>query len=208
MRALALGMAVGALTLVGHGLGRGHLSVVAAVVVLGLALAVAAALTAFRLRLHSLVLFVVGFEVAGHWLLARLGHPTTGHGGGALHQGHVGAAIGGGAATPQLPAVVLDPSAGALQLPDLRMLAGHAAAATVIVALAWSADAALHGLEAALGRLLAVVFGAAYFVRVALIVPARAGGVAAARAVPALTPAAALPARSHRGPPAACAILG
>lgn len=206
MRALALGMAVGALTLVGHGLGRGHVSVVAAVVVMGLALAVAAALTSVRLRLPSLVIFVVGFEVAGHWLLARLGHPVTGDGGGHLHQAHAGASNVGAGATPQLPAVAFEPAAGAIQLPDLQMLAGHAAAASVIVALAWSADAALHRLEAALGRLLAVVFGAAYFVRVALIVPARAGGVAAARAVPALTPAAALPARSHRGPPLPCAI--
>lgn len=201
MRAASLGVAVGGLTLVGHGLGHGRTSVPAALLVMGLAIAVAAALTSTRLRLSVLVAFVVGFEFAGHWLLARL----SGHVGvvAESHAGHVppSGAVAHSAATAPLPLVDADPASVAMSLPDGRMLLGHGLAAALIVALAWSADSALHRLETALDRLLAVVFGPRFYIRVSILVPSFDAGMSAERVVPALTPTAALPALTHRGPP-------
>lgn len=183
---------------------------VAAMLVMGLSLAAAAALTGRRLHLPALAGFVVAFEGAGHWLLARLDGHGAGHLAMTAHQAHVSSvavgATGGAAATAQLPSIKFDPDALGLQLPDGRMLLGHAVAAGVIVLLAWSADAALHRLEGALDRLLAVVFGPAFYVRPGLIPPGREGGLATDCSVPAPPPpAVALPALSHRGPPAALA---
>lgn len=173
VRAVGLGLAAGALTIGGHTLGHGGVSLVAVMIVMGLAVAGAGALTSARLGLARLIGFVVVFEVAGHWLLTRL--TAAVHGGTAAGDHTHAAATAaittapahshaiGDVAASRLPRVNVDVAGlsadGLLPHLDIVMVSGHVLAAALIILLAWRADAALHAFEAALHRAIEVVLG-------------------------------------------------
>lgn len=199
LRATVVGLCVGLISVLGHTIGHGQLSPMAGLQVLCLALAGAGALTARRLRPWSLAAFVIGFQLAAHWLLGKMApHPVPGP---PLAPGSVRLHASDGVTAP------LHLSGAQLPLPspagvDWPMLAGHLLAAVIIVTLLWRADDALFSLAAAVRRAAVVLLGSALRGWPS-VVPARRS--------PVLPPATAPPGRNrylcwlaswrYRGPP-------
>lgn len=205
LRATVVGLCVGLISVLGHTIGHGQLSPMAGLQVLCLALAGAGALTARRLRPWSLAAFVIGFQLAAHWLLGKMApHPVPGP---SLAPGSAGSHASDGLAAPLHLTAPLHLSGAQLPLPspagvDWPMLAGHLLAAVIIVTLLWRADDALFSLAAAVRRAAVVLLGSALRGWPFVVV---------ARRSPVLPPATAPPGRNrylcwlaswrYRGPP-------
>lgn len=164
-RGSLLGLVVGVTTLVGHVAGHGSLALVPALMVVGLALAVAGALTGRRLRPAALLPFVVGFQVASHWVLSRAPVTPTGR-----PLGHAHGAGGPGevsrrawSAQPR-PDLTVEPATAWIPHVDWSMLGGHAVASLVVIGLVWRTDAALFAFVTAFRRAIDVVLGGGFWV--------------------------------------------
>jgi hypothetical protein len=157
-RAGLLGVGVGLVSVLGHSLGHGDVPLVAVLQVLCLAVAGAAALTARQTRPWGLVAYVGGFQLAAHWLLAKMSPHSTGGPLPPAEPVHLHNA--NGFPPPLEPFSAHSPIAAGVQI-DWAMLAGHLIAGLVIVALMWRADEALFSLAAALRRAAEFLLGSA-----------------------------------------------
>lgn len=172
VRAGALGVLVGGLSVLGHGAAQPHdVSVSAVAVVIVTSIVGATALTSRRLSVRGVAGFAVIFQFIAHFVLTRMSaHP--GASGGTHDHGHSPLGV---PPSPPINRVSLsypwsvDPAASAVTpglspeslalAVDWTMLATHVAAGLLVVLIVLRAEAAIFGFADAFTRTARVLFG-------------------------------------------------